>query len=490
MQQKFFDPTERKFVPWGNTGRLPKITKRHLFLKCSAYRSDSEDGDDGDGDDGDGGGIKSDATRLMLRTIDKKLKKATAGMNAEDILAIRTSFAEIIGKRNKEGKYEEGMLNIEALRALTDDKSGILAKVLAQGEEITKLRGQIKTNGEDMSIRGQCVRWLDANKEACRKYKEGESKNLPEFNLDLRFAGDILQTRDANSPMTPGNTMPGGTTYITSFEVDPTVNQPLRPNPTLWDVLKKGRTGSQTYAWVNKKPTVGEAGFIAPGVYKPAISFTLESEFSIAKKIAANEKMCIELLDDIDGFVTWVTTELRYAVDIKLNEAVAIGVSSNTDINGIVTLSNVFPADSGCETTKANTWDAISACVDVLRTRFLTGPIVCRIHPIDLGNAKRTKAQNQGQIFIAPVTGAMIVEDYTQTKGTISVFAADYYKLLIYKAFTMRWGWENADFTHNLVTVIGELRLHQYVSDNFIDEFAITDTIANITAAINVAPMP
>lgn len=485
MKKIFFDPTRIRVV------NLFSYIKR-LLMQAKRIRISrglpgfSQGGEDDDDDDDD----EQDSTKLMLRKIDKKISKATNGMKPEDIMSIRTIIGEVIGEKNKEGKYEKGMLDVEQLRALTDDKSGAMAMLLKQGAEITALRSQLTSRGEDMSIRGQCTRWLEANKAGIAAYKNGESRSMPEFALDLRHVGDILQSRDANSPMTPDNTMPGGTTYITSFEVDPTVNQPLRPNPTLWDTLTKGRTGSQTYAWVNKKPTVGEAGFIAPGVYKPAISFTFESEFSIAKKIAANEKMAIELLDDIDGFVTWVTTELKYALDIKLNAAVATGVSSTTEINGIVTLSNTFPANSGCEATNPNTWDAISACVDVLRTRFLKGPIVCRIHPIDLGNAKRTKALNQGQLFIAPVTGAVIIEDYTQTKGTISVFASQYYKLLIYKAFMVRWGWENQDFTKNLVTVIGELRLHQFVSDNYIDEFAITDTIANITQAIDTTPMP
>lgn len=481
MKRNFFNPGSL------DKNRLPKIASRRIFGSSPsnfeagvAYRSDGDDDDD----DADG------ETKKLLKKVDLAIRKATEGLKKEDVLAIRTIVDQVIGKKDSDGKYVAGELNVEALRSLTDEKNGVLAMLAKQGQEITDLKNRSQQQAQDMSIRAQCMRWMDANKDAIKKYKEGTSKSMPELMIDLRFAGDILQTRDANSPMLPANTMPNGTTYITRFEVDPTVNNPLRPNPTLWDSLPKGRTGSETYAWVNKKPTEGAAGFIAPGVYKPAISFTLESEFSRAKKIAANEKMAIELLDDIDGFVSWVETELRYQLDIKLNEAVSTGVSSSTMIAGLTTLSNAFPALSGCVAEKANIWDAISACVDVLRARYLTGPIVCRIHPIDLGNAKRTKANNQGQIFIPPVTGATIIEDYTQTKGTITVFAVNYYKLLVYKAFMMRWGWENDDFTKNLVTVIGEMRLHQFVSDQYIDDFAITDTLDNIIAAIDVEPLP
>lgn len=482
MKKQFFNP---------GSDRLPKIASRRIFGSSpsnfqagTAYRSDGGDDDDDDDDDANA------ETKRLLKKVNLAIRKATENLKPEEVVNIRSIVEEVIGKKDKDGKFIEGSLNIEALRSITDEKTGVLTMLAKQGQEITDLKNRVPKAAENMSIRAQCLRWMEANKDAIKAYKEGTQRTMPELTIDLRFVGDTLSTREANSPMTPANTMPGGTTYITRFEVDPTVNNPLRPNPTLWDALPKGRTGSETYAWVNKKPTEGAAEFIAPGVYKPAVSFTLESENSKAKKIAVNEKMATELLDDIDGFVSWVETELRYQLDIRLNEAVSSDTASTTKIAGIKTLAQPFPALSGCEATNANIWDAISACVDVLRARYLTGPIVCRIHPIDLGNAKRTKAQNQGQLFIAPVTGATIIEDYTQTKGTIDVFAVNYYKLLIYKAFMMKWGWENDDFTKNLVTVIGELRLHQFVSDQYINDFAISDTIANIITAIDVAPQP
>ena len=55
----------------------------------------------------------------------------------------------------------------------------------------------------------------------------------------------------------------------------------------------------------------------------------------------------------------------------------------------------------------------------------------------------------------------------------------DLYKILIYKGFTMMWGLENDDFTKNLRTVIGEMRLHQWVSANHSGAF-IYDKISNI----------
>jgi HK97 family phage major capsid protein len=194
--------------------------------------------------------------------------------------------------------------------------------------------------------------------------------------------------------------------------------------------------------------------------------------------------MAIELLEDIDGFTSWVEDELRFKVMEKVNTTLMTGVSSSTVPAGIQTLSVPFATTLGLSTTGANNWDAVRAAVAQLRYALFKGRIVAFMNPIDYANMVMTKAQNQGQTFIPPVTGATIVEDPNIPVGYLQVAALDYYKILIYKGFTITWGLENDDFTKNLRTAIGEMRLHQFHSENH-DGFAIYDTFANIIAALN-----
>ena len=162
------------------------------------------------------------------------------------------------------------------------------------------------------------------------------------------------------------------------------------------------------------------------------------------------------------------------------------GVASSTVPAGIQTLSVPFTI-TGVSTTNANNWDAIRASVAQLRSGNLVGDVTTFVNPIDYANMVMTKAQNQGQLFIPPVTGSTIVEDNNIPVGYFQCAILQYYKVLIYKGFSITYGWENDDFTKNLVTVLGEMRIHQMFSENYTGAF-IYDTFANVIDAITPAP--
>ena len=77
----------------------------------------------------------------------------------------------------------------------------------------------------------------------------------------------------------------------------------------------------------------------------------------------------------------------------------------------------------------------------------------------------------------------MVVEDNNIPVGYVQVALLDYYKVSVYKEFQLTWGWENDDFTKNLVTAVAEMRIHQWFSENHTGAF-IYDTFDNIKTAI------
>ncbi len=461
MKKTFFNPANY------NKNVLPNIVSRRLFGSSRTGRTS----------DGTGIAYKTDApeeAELLAKieqTVRKELATRATKQEVENIVS-QLGFL----KKNEDGT---GGFPLEALRAMADEKTGAMAMLTAQGVELQKLKNTIASQPKDMSIRSQCESYLKANADAIKNIRNQVKAELPPFELELR---------SASSPMTPSTVMPGGTTYINRFEIQPGINELLRPEPTFWDFIKKGSTNSETYIWLNKRPTDGAAGFIGPGVYKPAVSFTVNTELSNAKKVAVNEKMATELLEDVDGFASWVETELRYQLMQKVNDTLqGNGAGSSTVPEGLQHMSIPYDAATGVSTTNPNFWDVIKAGATMLRVTRFRGQIVAFVNPVDLANGVMTKANVQGQLFVPPVTGATIVEDLNMTLGYVQWLAVDYYKVLIYKAFRMAWGWENDDFTKNLVTVIGEMRLHQFHSQNY-DGFAIYDSIENVKAAIGVAP--
>ena len=194
---------------------------------------------------------------------------------------------------------------------------------------------------------------------------------------------------------------------------------------------------------------------------------------------------------------SFIKDELYYQVMIKVNTTLMTATASSTVPAGIQTLSVTYTLE-GVEATNPNNYDAVRAAVAQLRSGFLVGPITGFIHPVDAANMDLAKANDSGVYVLPPFTtadgrtiaGALLIEDNNVAQGYLQIGFLDLYKIRIYKDFVVSIGWENDDFTKNLVTFVGEMRLHQYFSENHTGAF-IYDTFENIKDAIaieDVAP--
>jgi len=394
------------------------------------------------------------------------MEKATPEQISEYLTAKNAHFKAEIDKaiENKVSKEELSKL----VEKLIPDNSVLKEEVIRLATEFKALQEKNKA-GDTLDTKGQIKAWAEANKKALESIKAGKQAELGSMVIKL------------NSPMTPSNTY-NSSAYIPQPEFLPGATEIVRVQPTFWDYIKKGRAGSAVLVWVNKKNPEGAAAFIGPGVAKPGVSFEIATETSNAKKVAANEKIATELLEDIEAMASWVQQELAYQVRAKINTTLMSGVSSATVPAGIQTLSVTYSLTT-VKTTNPNNWDAIRAAVAQLRSGNLQGPVTAFVNPVDYANMVLTKAVSQGQIFMPAETGATIVEDNNVPVGYVQVALLDYYKVSIWKDFTVTFGFENDDFTKNLVTVIGEVRLHQYFSENHTGAF-IYDTFDNIKTAL------
>ena len=423
----------------------------------------------------------TDAEKTEQDALIQKIKD-----NVAEQLKTRATVEELENIKKTIPEFKE--FSIEALRSLADPKEGVMAKLVEQGLEISRLKANMSPVLEDMSIRGQIKAWHESPEvegssrkviDTIREIRDGKKSDLKP--LELKF-----NMRAAASPMLPSN-MYNGSAYLPKPEIQSGLIDVIRPDYTFWNYIKKGSTLSAAYVWVNKSVPAGsgEAQWIAPGVYKPAVSFEIGTEISNAKKIAVNEKVAIELLDDIEGLASWVEDELMYQLYQKASLTLMSHAGDSTTPKGIQKYSSTFDfAAAGLKTTNANNWDVIKSGVAYLRATNFKGMVTVFVNPIDMANMVMTKATSQGQTFVPPATGATIVEDNNIAKGYLQIAILDFYKILMYKGFTMTWGLENDDFTKNLRTVIAEMRLHQFVSENHYGAF-LYDTFENGIAQID-----
>jgi len=465
MNSKFFAP--KQFAPKYVSRRHP-----HSVFNSVAYKEEGSDPKPPAPD--------KRTSEELLAEIQKRFDKSLEGIATKaELEAIRESQADSM----------KGV-SIESLRALVDEKEGVMQIIARQGLEMQRLSAKLEKaedRGEDMSIRAQVTRWVEKNKEQLDPKTVRANRSIPQMELRLDSPMHVSTVNSTSSP------------YIGKTQYEGGINDFVRIQPNFWDYIKKGRSSAATYVWVNKTNPQGSAAFIGPGVAKPGVSFKIVAATSNAKKIADSAKAGTELLQDIEGMVTFIEDELRYKVMIKANERAMVGdaVADPEDITGIQTLSIDWPADSGIKTTTPNYMDALRAGVGYMRSGLLQGPITIFINPIDSTNMDLSKADNSGVYLLPPfvtangknVAGAVVVEDYNIEVGHVQFAFLNYYRILIYKDFMIDWGWENDDFTKNLVTAIGEMRVHQFFNDIYTGAF-LYDTFENIIEEITkpVAP--
>lgn len=401
--------------------------------------------------------IAHDALIAEVKTAAKsELDAAVSKIKADSVL--KSEFDELKAKFDSSVSKED----FEAVKA----EAVRLASVF-------KAFTEAGTSNKNLTVKEQLQNWVTANKTALEAIKSGTKAELNPLVIKL------------NSPMTPSNTY-NSSAYLPIPEFTPGATEIVRVKPTFWDYIRKGRTSSAAYVWVNKKNPEGAAAFIGPGVAKPGVSFEIATEISNAKKVAVSEKCATELLQDIEGMASWIEQEIAYQLKYKINTTLMTGVASSTVPAGIQTISVPYSL-TGVSTTDPNNWDAIRAVVAQLTSGNLVGAVTVFVNPVDKANMDLTKAQSQGQLFMPGDPGAVIVEDNNIPVGYFQAAILDYYKILIYQDFALTWGWENDDFTKNLVTAIGEMRLHQFFSENHTGAF-IYDQFEVVKAAITAAP--
>lgn len=458
MKKEFFNPADVRFVN-PITGRSYRAN-RSLRHGSACFKTDGEKDDDPE--------AEALLKKVRATTIDELEKRGVK-------TGVVESFNTFMLQAEK--------LPIEALRALADDKTGVLALVKEMGLKIEALETRGAKGDKPLTIRAQIEKYRTDNKDILDQIrsKKQPSSGLPAFELNIRAA---------NSPMTVANTITGAP-LPNMIDFDPNLNDIPRFDLTFWDYIVKGRSDKETYMWINKTNPQGAAGFIGPGELKPGISFQVVKETSNAKKVAVSDKQVLELFDDVSGFESWVKDELIYQLRLAVNTAAMTSDGSDPDsITGIQHLSVAF-TKAGLATTNPTYADALRSVVAQMRTSKLNGQIVVFINPVDGANMDMAKATTSG-VYMLPafvtsdgktIAGAAVIEDNNIPAGYFQAAFLRYYVIKIYKDMYITFGWEMDDFTKNLITYLCEMRLHQLFNTQYTGAF-VYDTFINVLALI------
>lgn len=259
---------------------------------------------------------------------------------------------------------------------------------------------------------------------------------------------------------------------------------------TYGTVEGKKEDRSLTYAEFN--PGEEEAEWVPEGGLKPMMSGTLAEVTINAGKVALGTKVTEETLSDLPQLVAEVRAEIINRIGLKEEEGILSGTGSGGQIKGIGSDIPTFSL-TALKVEKPNTYDVIVGMYTqiVSMSNMAYRPNLVLMHPLDYAQMQLTKDVN-GQ-YLRPfrigdelIQGLKVETSTAIKQGDIWVGDFNYLNIRDVWVLTITLGWENDDFTKNMVTILGEKRLMVYIKKQYKTAF-VKDKIATVIEAITPA---
>lgn len=385
-----------------------------------------------------------DAIAEAIKGIDQK----------EELKSVKEQIAEV----------KECLVKMKGAFEVKNDK--VEVKSLEQQIE-DQLKGFITTDKKGAKI-------VDM-KEACRQ-SAGYKKTL---NL-------VVDTKAASVVASTGVAPHVGGVVDNTLSVDPKAQTVIRQYSNV--APANGR--SLTYA--EFVPGEGDAAWVPEGGLKPSMDATLSEKTITAGKVALTVKLTEETLTDLPQLVAEIRAEIINRIGLAEEEGILNGTGADAQIKGVAADMPGFSL-STFKIEKANTYDVIVAAYTqvVSVSNMAYRPNIVLMNPIDYAQMQLTKDVN-GQ-YLRPfqvgdelIPGLRVEASTSVKQGDIVLGDFNYLNIRDVWALTITFGWENDDFTKNLVTMIGEKRLMAYIKAQYKTAF-VKDTIANVITAITKA---
>lgn len=361
---------------------------------------------------------------------------------------------------------------IEGIKSL-ELKSDELMKAIAKMEGRLEAQSEKSHKGNETkapkTVAGAVVKAYTDNVD---KIKDSIEKGQ-NFTLEVKAVGD----------MTIGNDYTGNIALST---LEPEVNRIARPTRRMLEISNVGTTASKYVVYIQQTQQASSA-WTAESVEKANGEIKWEEVSSEVKKIAGFVKVSKEMLADLAFVRSEINTVLMEQIEQAIDYSMING-AGGTDLNGLIGNVPAFNAGTFAGTIiGANIIDVIQVSkAQIQSANFMPTHVV--MNPEDKAKFELTKTSTGEYTYPMFFTGAenvaglIVVASNNITAGTIIV--GDFTKLIVKvrEAVNLTVGYENDDFTRNMVTIIAEARLVQYIRNNDVNAFVEADLATAIAA--------
>lgn len=259
--------------------------------------------------------------------------------------------------------------------------------------------------------------------------------------------------------------------------------------PVFRNLVNVGTTSGKHIYYIDKT-SKGGAGMTGEGEMKSEVSYSYVEKSAEVKKITAFVKVSKEMLDDVSFLRSEINSDLRNELEAKLDEQIEGGDGLTVNMKGISTYAPTFDvAGTGYETSiqSANRADVLKVASAIVAANGFNANYAV-VNPEDAALMNLEKNAN-GAYIMPPfytaegtrLAGMTLVENRNVDTGSFLVGDFTKSMLKIREEININLGYENDDFTKNMVTILGEMRAVHYIKDNHIDAFVKGDFATAIT---------
>jgi HK97 family phage major capsid protein len=275
--------------------------------------------------------------------------------------------------------------------------------------------------------------------------------------------------------------------------LEPGVNRIARPIRRIREISNVGTTTSKFVTYIQQTKQVAPTGEATMWVNEAGAKFNGEVKYEEVseevKKVAAYIKVSKEMLADLSFVRSEINTELMEAIEQNIDNSLVNG-AGGVDLNGLLSVAPAFSAGTFAGTIPgANIMDLIRiAKAQIQAANFEPTHVV--LNPEDVAKIELTKTSTGEYTYPAfwdanmMVAGLTVVSSNNITAGTLVVGDFTKFNIKFREDMNMSVGYENDDFTRNMVTILCEARLVAYIKGNDVDAFVQSD-IATDLALIN-----
>jgi HK97 family phage major capsid protein len=279
------------------------------------------------------------------------------------------------------------------------------------------------------------------------------------------------------------------TGQIPQAERETGITRIVRRNPFILELVNVGTIMSNVWEWVEQKNVEGGSAMTAEGAAKSQTDFDLVVASANVKKVTAYIKVTKEMLDDVALLRSEIDQELTELINLRIDDQLLNGTGLTVNLTGIVTNATAWSAGAfALAIPEPTNYDVLATAINQIRVNLFE-PNYIVMHPTDVTKMKLSKASD-GHYVLPPfssVDGTTVegIRVVANTGVTIDKFlVGDFSKagVRFKEGLTINVGYENDDFTKNLVTILAEARLVQRVKSNHYGAFVYGDFSDAITA--------